>query len=280
VLHLGLLAHNRGTRPVQLRMHDSASYLTRPDAPFTALAAVQPDPAGTVFAAETTPPDRAAFEAVIARGTLAGPRDATPTAYDPASPPTGGSFRYGRVAGVSAGDTWHGTLFEGPDAPAPPAPGGRVGFPISTVVLNHVGTGQIQSASLLRRYADTAYQSQGNYGVTYALTVPLDNREDSAQRYTLALSSPLKVEAGAAASAVYAPPAGRRVTFRGPVKLAWRDASGSPQARYAHLVLHDGEDPPPFETLTVPAHTRLEVTLTLMYPADCTPPQLLTVGRL
>ncbi|HEY9897980.1 MAG TPA: DUF3370 family protein [Pantanalinema sp.] len=221
-------------------------------------------------------PDLGMVQAAIDTKLLAGPRDPAPTAYDPDRPPTGGSFRYGRVGGISQGDRWTGTLF-GPGGPALPAPGERVGFPIASVILNHLGTGQVQSAPMRKRYPDTAYQAHGNYGVTYDLTLPLDNPDDAVRTFTLGLSSPLKLQEGATLS--FASPAGRRIHFRGQVRLTWQDEKGVAQTRYRHLVLHDGEDLPPFETITVPGRSRLEAHLTLIYPADCTPPQMLTVGR-
>lgn len=221
-------------------------------------------------------PDLGMVQAAIGSKLLAGPRDSVPTAFDPDRPPTGGSFRYGRVGGISQGDRWTGTLF-GPAGPALPNPGERVGFPIASVILNHLGTAQVQSAPMRKRYPDTAYQAHGNYGVTYDLTVPLDNPDDAPRTFTLGLSSPLKLQEGATLS--FAPPSGRRIHFRGQVRVAWQDEKGVAQTRYRHLVLHDGEDLPPFETITVPGHSRLEAQLTLIYPADCTPPQMLTVGR-
>ncbi|MNX94079.1 hypothetical protein D3C86_1262980 [compost metagenome] len=229
-----------------------------------------------VLAPPNQVPDLGTVLAALNAKRLAGPRDTAPTAYDPAQPPTGGAFRYGRVGGISQGDRWTGTLF-GPDGAALPAPGERVGFPIASVVLNHLGTGQVQSAKMRKRYPDTAYQAHGNYGVTYDLTIPLDNPEDAPRTFTLGLSSPLKRQEGAPLS--FASPEGRRIHFRGQVRLDWQDEKGVTQTRFRHLVLHDGEDLGPFETITVPERSRIEARLTLIYPADCTPPQMLMIGR-
>jgi hypothetical protein len=45
------------------------------------------------------------------------------------------------------------------------------------------------------------------------------------------------------------------------------------------VVLHHGEEAPAFAKVEVPAGKPLDVTLTLSYPADATPPQLLTITR-
>lgn len=223
-----------------------------------------------------TPPGDAELGAVWDAGVLAGPRDGAPTAYDPASPPTSGAFRYGRVSGVSQGARWTGTLAGATELAA----GQSLGWPIAALVLNAVGTGQIQAPAMARRYPDTAVQAQGSYGVAYALELPLENPDAAPRRYALAFVSPQKVAPGESGPPKFVPPAGRRVTFRGPLRVDWRDEAGQARHVAAHLVLHEGEQIPPFATLTVPARGRLDAKVTLVYPADSTPPQLLTVQRL
>ncbi|MNL55461.1 hypothetical protein D3C87_1788780 [compost metagenome] len=129
----------------------------------------------------------------------------------------------------------------------------------------------------MRRYPDTAYQAHGNYGVTYSLTVPLDNPDATPRLYTFGLSHPVRAEGDR--TAVYLDPPNKPVTFRGPVKLEWKNAKGLPETRYNHIVLRHGQLLPPFETVEVPPRTRYDVKVTLSYPADATPPQLLTITR-
>ncbi|MDB5097295.1 MAG: hypothetical protein JWM80_1716 [Cyanobacteria bacterium RYN_339] len=206
-------------------------------------------------------PTSADFQAELARERLSGPRDKAPTPWNPASPapPAGGGFRYGRVAGVAHGATWTGRL-EAPTAR------GTVAYPIAAVYLNRMGTQQDQSAALVTRYADTAYAAHGNYGATYALTLPLP-----AGRYKLALTQPVAVAGG---KAHYLDPPNKPVMFRGPIKLTWNG-----QTRYVHVVLRHGEEAPPFARIDVPAGKTYDLGLTLSYPADATPPQLLSVTR-
>jgi hypothetical protein len=195
----------------------------------------------------------------LAIGTPAGPEDVVATPIDPK--PTG-ALRYGRVSGVSKGETWTGQLQTLPE------PGQVVGYPIAALYANRMGTGQVQSAPLLVRSPGSAYQAHGNYGVTYQLGMHLAGPGT----YALTFASPLKAQDEPPSKIFFSK--GTQVTFRGPLRLT---VNG--EARHHHVVLHTGELPPPFETLDVPA-SGLDATLTLIYPGDCTPPQLLMIGRL
>jgi hypothetical protein len=222
-------------------------------------------------------PGFADYQAVVAQRMLAGRREAPASYYEPSwQPPE--AFRYGRVCGVSRGNTWVGELFA--DGTPLPGPGERVGFPIAALYINRLGTGQIQSAPMLKRYRDTAVQSQGNYGVTYDLMFRLDNPDAAPRTYTVALSNPSGVTGeGRPTGVTYQDPPDAQVMYRGTVRLDLQAPGGRPQTRYAHLVLRKGEDVPPFATIAVPPHARYGVRLRLKYPADATPPQLLTIGR-
>lgn len=215
------------------------------------------------------------FLAVLLAARRAGPPEPPATPYVPGEPLPKGRFQYGRVAGVSQGDRWRGSF----DAAQMPLPGQRVGFPIATALLNTLGTGQVQSAPLIKRYAGSAYQSHGNYAVTYELRLPLANPADVPRTYSLALSHPARVVGDRpATAAIYLDPPNRPVMFRGPVKVEWFDDRGWRQERYIHLVIQHGQAMPPLTSIEVPAHGRYEVTVTLLFPADATPPQLLTIS--
>ncbi|MGJ3252207.1 MAG: DUF3370 domain-containing protein, partial [Elainellaceae cyanobacterium] len=132
---------------------------------------------------------------VLESGDLAGARDRSPTPPDQ----TTGQVIYGRVAGVSQGSQWQTQLVDTPE-PADrdsmvltiPDPGDRISYGISTLLAGQMGTGQIQSAPMLVRYPDTAYQAHGNYAVEYRLTLPLVNPTRQDQRVTVALETPIK----------------------------------------------------------------------------------------
>ncbi|MFN3431208.1 MAG: DUF3370 domain-containing protein [Candidatus Sericytochromatia bacterium] len=346
LLYLGLLAENRGAKPVTIALLRGVSYLSQPDALFKPLDPIIEDPEGAVyagpgdrvstdwihgrsplpprtltipaggsallyslkvptdvailppingrttqielrasgpvymsevarFAARTATgfvaPTPADYMATLNEGALAGPRDLAPTAFDPDGPAPGGRFVYGRVAGVSQGARWNAPL-------AAPEPGEAVGYPVATALLNRMGTQQVQSAPMIRRYPDTAYQGHGNYAVTYALTLPLENRGTTPRRFALTLSHPAKVEGrGADAKLTYMDPPNRAVTFRAPIRVGWRQKGGAEQVRFVHVVTRHGEAMAPFATIEVPPATAYEATVTLNYPADATPPQLLTI---
>jgi hypothetical protein len=232
-----------------------------------------------LFGRAGTRPTDEAFLAVLRDGQRAGPPERQATVYPPGSPPSGGSFTYGRVSGVSLGARWSGQLFERASAVLP-AVEDWVGFPLATVALNTLGTGQVQAPRMAQRYPDAPTEAHGSYGVTYDLRVPLDNPDAAPRRYALALSHPLRIPEGKPAAPAYAATPGPLTTFRGPVRFDWDDGPGQPRRVLAHLVLRQGERGTPFVTVTVPPGYRTDGRLTLVYPADCTPPQLLTVTRL
>ncbi|MEB3197678.1 MAG: DUF3370 domain-containing protein [Candidatus Sericytochromatia bacterium] len=216
-------------------------------------------------------PTLADFEAVLRRGQRAGPLE--PPATPPQASPSTGAFRYGRVAGVTQGDAWRGDLTR---PVARLAAGERIGFPIAAVLRNRLGTEQVQSAPLRVRYPDSAYAGHGNYGVLYRLSLRLTNPDATPRAYTVRLSQPLRVEPGSTATqTIYLEPPEPAVTFRGLVRV---DEAGA--TRYTHLVLRRGQQAAPFETIAVAGGASRKLVISLIYPADATPPQLLTIERI
>lgn len=135
-------------------------------------------------------PTLAQWEQLLTTSSLSSPRDKTPT------PPekTSGQLIYGRVAGISQGSQWQALLADNPQAKnlTIPAPGQAVSYAINTLIGGRLGTEQVQTAKMLARYPDTAYESHGNYGVLYNLSIPLINSTKEAQTVTLSLATPLK----------------------------------------------------------------------------------------
>ncbi|MEB3197398.1 MAG: DUF3370 family protein [Candidatus Sericytochromatia bacterium] len=232
-----------------------------------------------LFGRASDKPDRQAFQALLDAGKRAAPAERAATAYEPGQPPTGGSFIYGRVGGVSLGSRWTGTLFNRASEVLSSA-GSSVGFPIASLALNTLGSRQNQSPRMVVRYPESPPEAHGSYGVTYDLTIPLDNPEGTSRRYAIALSHPLRIPENQAGAPSYAPTPGKLVTFRGSLQLDWDDERQQPRRTQVHLVLRQGERGTPFETVTVAPGGRTDARLRLVYPADCTPPQLLTVTRL
>ena len=212
---------------------------------------------------------------VLKQGRLSGPRD-----IPPSDPDTHrfGRFYYGRVAGVAKGSSWRATLTDSPDANVLtiPAPGNAFSYVVSSVDRNTFGTGQIQSAPMVARYPDTAFRAHGNYGVRYNLKLPLYNNRGTAQTIALKFQTPLRDEALVQGLRFRRPPE-NRIFFRGTVRLKFRNQMGIERIHYVHLVQRRGQESDPLLRLTIPAEARHDVEIDLVYPADATPPQVITV---
>ncbi|MEO0490147.1 MAG: DUF3370 domain-containing protein [Cyanobacteria bacterium J06659_2] len=220
------------------------------------------------------PPNLQDWELLLANGNLAGPRDRAPTPPDMEN----GQLIYGRVSGVSIGSRWTGTVTD-PDSDQLilPNPGEIVSYGINTLNAVTLGTGQIQTAPLAVRYPDTAYAAHGNYGVQYSLELPLHNASDSPQRVSVYLETPLKNPETVTDQLRFLNPPPDRIFFRGTVQVRYRNAQDEDQQYFVHLVQRQGQEGDPLLTLDLPAGDRQQVFLDLIYPADSTPPQVLTV---
>lgn len=223
-------------------------------------------------------PTQAEWENLLKTGDLAGPRDKTP------SPPDqkGGQFIYGRVAGVSQGATWKGTITNPPNSPAfsLPKPGEGVSYPIASLKLGTLGTNQNQTARMIARYPDTAYEAHGNYAVEYNLTLPLVNPSQQSQTVALTLETPIKEDKLSRGGLRFRRPSLDFPFFRGTVRLQYTDEAGKPQTRYVHLWHRTAQVLDPLLTLKLSPQSRRTVQLDVIYPPDSTPPQVLTVRTL
>ncbi|MBF2079492.1 MAG: DUF3370 domain-containing protein [Synechococcales cyanobacterium T60_A2020_003] len=215
---------------------------------------------------------------VLNTGELAEMRDRTPTPLDQ----TTGQVIYGRVSGVSEGSLWQAQVVDSPESTTLtiPAAGEAFSYGISTLIAGRMGTEQVQSAPMLVRYPDTAYQSHGNYAAEYNLSLPLYNPDSRDRTVTIALETPLKEDSLSTDGLRFLEPPAEQVFFRGTVRLRYTDDRGFPQTRYVHLVEQRGQMGEPLVTLTMPGETRRLVNIDLLYPPDSTPPQMLTVQTL
>ena len=217
------------------------------------------------------------WQNLLVTGRLAEPRDRTPT--DPSKVGIEGEEKvFGRVAGVSIGSEWYARITDRPgeDRLSIPQSGRGISYPINTVTRITLGTNQVQSAPMAVRYADTAINGHGNYGVHYRAILPLVNNTGNAQTVTVSIQTPFKQELARDRLFFVEPPQGR-VFFRGTVRVSYRDDRRQPQVRYFHLVQRQGEQGQPLVTLRMPASDRRIVTVNFFYPPDATPPQVLTV---
>jgi hypothetical protein len=224
------------------------------------------------------------WQTLLKTGNLAQPRDRTPTPPDQAK----GQMIYGRVAGVAQGSRWIAQIVD-PKQPgesnsqqwslAIPQSGQAFSYGLSTLLRGTLGTGQVQSATMVARYPDTAYQAHGNYAIEYNLTLPLQNTTEQPQTVAIALETPIKEEQPKAGLRFLEPPA-KQVFFRGTVRLRYNDDQGLPQTRYVHLVQRRGQQGEPLIVMKLAAGDRRLVQVDLLYPPDSTPPQILTVRTL
>jgi hypothetical protein len=222
-------------------------------------------------------PTLAEWENILQTGELAKPRDVIPTPPDL----TQGRFEYSRVAGVQIGSQWFGNLTDGDRQTdlTIPAQGKSFSYGLSLLQYGTMGTGQVQTAPLAVRYPDTAYSAHGNYGVQYNLTLPLHNPTDRTQTVVLKFQNPIKHDRPVGGLQFFEP-LPEDVFFRGSVRVRFRDDQGLAQSRYVHLVMRRGERGKPLATLTMPPNDRRVVQFDFLYPADATPPQILTVTTL
>jgi len=218
------------------------------------------------------------WQTLLEKGNLAGPRETPPTPLDVKK----GAFAYGRVAGVSRGSKWDTQIVDDPNADLKdwyltlPQPEQAFSYGISTLIRGTLGTDQVQTAPMVARYPDTAYQAHGNYSVEYSLTLPLRNTTDQPRTVAIAIETPLKEDKPAKGLRFFQPPA-KQVFFRGTVRLRYNDDQGLPQTRYVHLVQRRGQQGEPLVLMNMKPGDRRLVQVDLLYPADSTPPQVLTV---
>ncbi len=215
------------------------------------------------------------WENQLRQGGLAGPRDRAPT------PPeqTTGQIIYGRVAGVSQGARWQAQVVDKDEWTLQTPPTGEAfSYGLSTLRAGTHGTGQIQTAPMVARYPDTAYEAHGNYAVEYRLTLPLFNATGDRQRVAILLETPIKEEQPKLSGSLrFFDPLPRQVFFRGTVRLRYKDDQGLPRTRYVHLVQRRGQRGMPLIELNMPPGDRRLVQFDFLYPPDATPPQVMTV---
>ncbi|MFS0516114.1 DUF3370 family protein [Nostoc sp. UIC 10607] len=219
-------------------------------------------------------PTLAEWQKLLDTANLAGKRDPIPTPLDPPREPT----VFSRVAGVSQGTQWQTQLTDNLNVSelTIPQPGKAFSYPLGTVHLITLSTGQIQSAPMLKRYPDTAYFAHSNYGVEYNLTLPLSNITSQIQTVTVSIQTPVKDEGGID-RLLFLKPGVEQIFFRGTVRVRYIDDNGVEKTRYVHLVQRRGQRGEPLVTLKMLAGGKREVQVDFLYPPDSTPPQVLTV---
>ncbi|MEO0395697.1 MAG: DUF3370 domain-containing protein [Cyanobacteria bacterium P01_A01_bin.137] len=220
-------------------------------------------------------PSLAQWESIVANSGVAGPRDRIPTPIT--ENPT--QVIYGRVAGVAQGASWTATVADdgSSDILTIPTSGQAVSYGVSTLYVGQLGTEQNQSAPMLVRYDDTAYEAHGNYGVAYNLAFPLYNPTDTPQTVTVTFETPIKEDKLSTAGLQFFETPPNSTFFRGPIQVRYRDDGGLPRIRNLHLVQLRGQQGHPLTTLTLAPQEKRRVDVILRYPPDSTPPQVVTI---
>ena len=212
---------------------------------------------------ESGPPELSKLEAMLRDSLMARPRE-----YEKLKPTPNdfkGRFIYGRVAGVQQGvhlNASHSLVLD-------KSSNSIKRYPISSLARGTFGTGEIQSAKLLRRYDDTAYSAHGNYCVDYKVVFNVRNRDYIKRKVYVYLDCPLKTDKN---EIKYAEQPEKAVFYRGSVKL-----STDSYQRFYHLVLHKGQNLEALDAFEVEPGEKMSFTVELLYPPDATPPQLLSV---
>jgi Protein of unknown function (DUF3370) len=223
-----------------------------------------------------TAPELANWETLLKTADRSVPRDKIPTPIEQKK----GNLIYSRVGGVSQGATWRGFVTDpGESSLAIPAEGKAISFGIATLHRGDLGTGQNQSAPMLKRYPDTAYQAHGNYAVQYNLSMPLLNKSDKIKTVVVTIESPVKKE-NPQEGLYFFNPLPKAAVFRGTVRFRYSDDYGMPQTEYFHLVQRRGQEGNELVKLQLQPNSKRTVKVDLIYPPDATPPQVLTVKTL
>ncbi|MDX2099113.1 MAG: DUF3370 domain-containing protein [Leptolyngbyaceae cyanobacterium bins.59] len=222
------------------------------------------------------PPTLAEWQTLLETGELALPRDRTPTPPEQSS----GAMIYGRVAGVAQGSKWSAYITDDLNSARLTIPKtGAFSYGLSTLARGTLGTEQVQTATMLRRYPDTAYAAHGNYAIEYSLTLPLQNTDSKERTVALLIQTPIKQDQLRGGIRFLDPPA-RNVFFRGTVRVRYTDDRGLPQTLYTHLVQRRGQQGEPLITMKMKSGEFRLVQVDFLYPPDATPPQVLTIQTL
>lgn len=216
------------------------------------------------------PPDPAVWQRLLQGGL-------SPKEHSPSPRGASGPMVYSRVSGVQVGSAWQGRITD-PGRPTLSVSRAPISWPIASLERGTLGTGQVQTAPLRAFYPGTAWAAHGNYGVAYDLSLPLRNDTGQPVRLALALESPLKGDQPLGGLRFNTTPA-RAVMFRGTVEVSGldNDAGGPGGRRRFHLVLRAGQEGPTLGTVSLRPGQERQLRVRLIYPADATPPQVLSL---
>ncbi|GIW22077.1 MAG: hypothetical protein KatS3mg068_1084 [Candidatus Sericytochromatia bacterium] len=217
---------------------------------------------------------------ILEKGNLAEKRDKIPSPLDTVLP-KGTPFIYGRVAGVQIGNEWFGILKNDFLNLNIPEKGKSFAYVLNTLYNNTLSTGQNQNAKLVRRYKDTAYQAHANYGVNYNIRIPLYNNTNQEQRIYISFDSPIRIPENIRnvdkLKFNLMPP--DKINFRGELKLEY-ELNNKRIIDYVHIVQRFTEKGEPILKLILKPYEKKVIDISYIYPADCTPPHVLSISNI
>lgn len=198
--------------------------------------------------------------------------------HNPTPRGSSGKIIYSRVSGIQIGSTWNATITD-PGSKVLVAPNVITSWPISSLERGTFGTNQIETAELKSYYQGTAWAAHGNYGVEYDISIPIINTSKTKTVFDLSLDSPIKTDKKSSGLRFRTTNTGP-VVFRGPIEVSGLDGSGHhPQGkRRFHLVLRQGQRGTSLGKISLAPGEQRRVNIRLIYPADATPPQVLTLA--
>lgn len=213
---------------------------------------------------------------ILNNGDLSEKRDKVPSPLN-TTLPKGSPFIYGRVSGVAEGNEWSGKLTTDFNKLVLPSNDSGVSFVLNTVYNNTYGTKQVQSGDMKNRYKDTAYQSHANYGVTYSLDIPLYNNSKTKKKVGISFDSPIRIpenKEGNNLTFLENPP--EKINFRGEIEAQYEE-NGKEVDKFFHIVQRFGQKGKKFLELELAPNQNKKVKLKYIYPADSTPPHVITI---
>jgi hypothetical protein len=216
------------------------------------------------------PPEPAVWQQLLGGGL-------SPKEHAPSPRGASGPMVYSRVSGIQVGSAWVGRITD-PGRPTLSVSRAPISWPISSLERGTLGTGQVQTAPLRSFYPGTAWAAHGNYGVTYDLSLPLRNDTPRPVRLVLAFESPLKTDQVLGGLRFSSTPS-RAVMFRGTVEVSGLDTETGLAGgrRRFHLVQRAGEQGPALGSISLKPGQERQLRVRLIYPADATPPQVLSL---
>lgn len=213
---------------------------------------------------------------ILNNGDFSEKRDKVPSPLN-TTLPKGSPFIYGRVSGVAQGNEWSGKLTTDLKKLVLPENDSGVSFVLNTVYNNTYGTKQVQSGDMKNRYSDTAYQSHANYGVTYFLEIPLYNNSKNKKKVSLSFDSPIRIpENKSATTLTFLENPPEKINFRGEIEAQYEE-NGKEVDRFFHIVERFGQKGKKFLELDLEPNQNRMVKLKYIYPADSTPPHVITI---